>query len=85
MSIFVYHYWRSPSIKPPLSNPIGFNEHCFKVEILDNDVCNRLYGIMTENMMCTSGNNGRGTCYGDSGGPAVVQSTDGTWVQVQFI
>ena len=26
-----------------------------KVEILDNDECNRLFGIMTETMMCTSG------------------------------
>ena len=33
-------------------------------------------------MMCTSGNNGRGTCYGDSGGPAVVLQPDGTYVQV---
>merc|ERR1719193_165571 len=56
-----------------------------QVEILENDVCNRLYGIMTENMMCTSGNNGRGTCYGDSGGPAVVRHEDGTWVQVGIL
>ena len=26
-----------------------------QVEILDNDECNRLFGIMTETMMCTSG------------------------------
>ena len=52
------------------------------VEILDNEACNRLYGIMTETMMCTSGADGRGTCYGDSGGPALVLQEDGSYVQV---
>jgi len=56
-----------------------------EVEILDNDECNRLYGIMTETLMCTSGNNGRGTCYGDSGGPAVVLQPDGSYVQVGIL
>ena len=26
--------------------------------------------------------NGRGTCYGDSGGPAIVKQPDGSYVQV---
>lgn len=56
-----------------------------EVEILDNDVCNRLFGIMTETMMCTSGSNGRGTCYGDSGGPAIVKQADGSYVQVGIL
>jgi len=55
------------------------------VEILDNDVCNKLYGIMTETMMCTSGSNGRSTCYGDSGGPAIIRQPDGTFVQVGIL
>ena len=53
-----------------------------QVEILPNKACNDLFGIMTENMMCTSGDNGRGTCFGDSGGPAIVKQPDGSWVQV---
>ena len=53
-----------------------------EVEILPNKDCNDLFGIMTENMMCTSGANGRGTCFGDSGGPAIVKQPDGSWVQV---
>ena len=53
-----------------------------EVEILPNKACNDLFGIMTENMMCTSGANGRGTCFGDSGGPAIVKQPDGSWVQV---
>ena len=53
-----------------------------EVEVLPNQDCNVLYGIMTENMMCTSGDNGRGTCFGDSGGPAIVRQPDGAYVQV---
>ena len=30
-----------------------------EVEILPNEDCHKLYGIMTENMMCTSGANAR--------------------------
>jgi len=56
-----------------------------EVEILDNDECNRLFGIMTETMMCTSGSDGRGTCYGDSGGPAIVKQPDGSFVQVGIL
>ena len=44
-----------------------------QVEILPNEDCHRLYGIMTENMMCTSGANAQGSCFGDSGGPAIVR------------
>lgn len=53
-----------------------------EVQILNNSICQNLYGIITDNMMCTSGDNGRGSCYGDSGGPAVVKQPDGTYVQV---
>jgi len=56
-----------------------------EVEILENKVCNDLYGIMTENMMCTSGDNGRATCFGDSGGPAIVTQPDGSYVQVGIL
>jgi len=56
-----------------------------EVEILENKKCNDLYGIMTENMMCTSGDNGRGTCFGDSGGPAIVTQPDGSYVQVGIL
>ena len=39
---------------------------------------------MTENMMCTSGANAQGSCFGDSGGPAIVKQPDGAWVQVNM-
>ena len=47
------------------------------MEILPNEDCHRLYGIMTENMMCTSGANAQGSCFGDSGGPAIVRQVRG--------
>ena len=56
-----------------------------EVEILPNEDCNQLYGIMTENMMCTSGANAQGSCTGDSGGPTIVRQSDGSWVQVGII
>merc|ERR1711892_1437367 len=56
-----------------------------EVEILDNKACNDLFGIMTDNMMCTSGDNRRGTCFGDSGGPAIVTQPDGSYVQVGIL
>ena len=34
-------------------------------------------------LMIISSSNGRGTCYGDSGGPAIVKQPDGSYVQVQ--
>ena len=34
-------------------------------------------------MVIISSSNGRGTCYGDSGGPAIVKQPDGSYVQVQ--
>ena len=55
------------------------------VEVLANTECSNLYGpIITENMMCTSGQNSRGSCFGDSGGPAIVKNDEGFYVQVLF-
>jgi len=66
------------------SYPDGLHE--VDVQILNNQVCSDLYGPMiTETMMCTSGSNGRGSCYGDSGGPALVEDVDGSFVQVGIV
>ena len=64
--------------------PDGLHE--VQVQVLGNTVCSDLYGPMiTETMMCTSGNDGRGSCYGDSGGPALVRDEDGSFVQVGIV
>ncbi|CAL4060125.1 unnamed protein product, partial [Meganyctiphanes norvegica] len=52
------------------------------VEVLDNEVCNYYYGVMTDTMMCTSGEDGHGPCQGDSGSPAQLKTVDGRWLQV---
>ena len=63
--------------------PDGLQE--VTVEVLANTKCSELYGpIITENMMCTSGQNSRGSCFGDSGGPAIVKNDEGFYVQVLF-
>jgi len=64
--------------------PDGLQE--VTVEILNNTDCSQLYGpIITENMMCTSGKNAKGSCFGDSGGPAIVKNDAGFYVQVGIV
>ena len=61
------------------SYPDGLHE--VDVQILNNQVCSDLYGPMiTETMMCTSGSNGRGSCYGDSGGPGIYR-----WSRLHYL
>ncbi|ROT74706.1 hypothetical protein C7M84_006784 [Penaeus vannamei] len=52
------------------------------VQILPNDFCDYYYGLMTDTMMCTSGEGGHGPCRGDSGSPAQMLMVDGRWLQV---
>ncbi|XP_066944844.1 uncharacterized protein [Macrobrachium rosenbergii] len=52
------------------------------VTVLPNEECDYYYGVMTDTMMCTSGDGGHGPCQGDSGSPAQIQMVDGRWIQV---
>ena len=80
-----FRSWRAVSLveRSALLRNKNADNPILQVQILNNSICQSLYGIITENMMCTSGDNGRGSCYGDSGGPAVVRQPDGTYVQVK--
>ncbi|KAK8388185.1 hypothetical protein O3P69_020219 [Scylla paramamosain] len=56
------------------------------VEVLDNSVCRYYYGdLVTDLMMCTSGEGGTGPCRGDSGSPVQIQMEDGRWVQLGIL
>ena len=70
ISTHIYTYLR---ISTHIYTYLHISTHPVQVEILPNEDCHRLYGIMTENMMCTSGANAQGSCFGDSGGPAIVR------------
>ncbi|XP_068212722.1 ovochymase-like [Palaemon carinicauda] len=52
------------------------------VTVLPNEECDYYYGVMTDTMMCTSGDGGHGPCQGDSGSPAQMQMVDGRWIQL---
>ncbi len=50
------------------------------VPIVDNEVCNRSYGTINENMLCAGyAEGGKDSCQGDSGGPLVVSDQEGGW------
>ncbi|MPC14989.1 Deleted in malignant brain tumors 1 protein [Portunus trituberculatus] len=56
------------------------------VEVLDNSVCRYYYGdLVTDLMMCTSGEGGTGPCRGDSGSPVQIQMENGRWVQLGIL
>ncbi len=50
------------------------------VPIVDNDLCNRSYGIITDTMLCAGYvEGGKDSCQGDSGGPLVIANEEGEW------
>lgn len=50
------------------------------VPVVANELCNRSYGIITDNMICGGlQDGGKDSCQGDSGGPLVVADEDGNW------
>ena len=51
---------------------------------VSNKICQK-QKISLQNMMCTKGENQKGSCTGDSGGPAIVKSAKGTYVQVGIV
>ncbi|XP_065581286.1 ovochymase-1-like isoform X2 [Artemia franciscana] len=55
------------------------------IKIIENNECDHFFGIMTDTMMCTSGEGGKGPCGGDSGGPTMILQEDGSYVQVGIL
>ncbi len=50
------------------------------VPVVGNELCNRSYGIITDNMICGGyQEGGKDSCQGDSGGPLVVADENGNW------
>ncbi|XP_057376845.1 brachyurin-like [Daphnia carinata] len=72
-------YDGSPTMSPVL--------YKMTVPVISNDECSGIYGsnVITDAIICTSGDSSSGTCIGDSGGPMNFQQSDGTWKQIGII
>ncbi|XP_063229583.1 brachyurin-like [Bacillus rossius redtenbacheri] len=54
--------------------------------VLSNGVCTLSYfGVITESHICTSGQDGKSTCSGDSGGPLTILDSDGARTQIGVV
>jgi secreted trypsin-like serine protease len=67
-----------------ISDDTGANSSILRavtVPVLTNEVCRQTFWGITERRICTSGVGGRGSCFGDSGGPLTIQR-DGVTIQI---
>ncbi|KAJ8889048.1 hypothetical protein PR048_008542 [Dryococelus australis] len=54
--------------------------------VLSNAVCTlRYFGVITDSHICTSGQDGKSTCSGDSGGPLAILDADGVRTQIGVV
>ncbi len=63
---------------PGWKNPDILQELPLKI-VADNECRNIYPDELTDNMICASADNGKGSCIGDSGGPLIVKQ-NGEWV-----
>uniref|UniRef100_A0A0P4YX08 limulus clotting factor C n=1 Tax=Daphnia magna TaxID=35525 RepID=A0A0P4YX08_9CRUS len=60
--------------------------HKTMVRVITNEKCFEEYdSVITDEMICTSGEDHQGSCYGDSGGPMNFRQADGTWKQIGIV
>ena len=51
--------------------------------VISNESCQQTWtGIVTNGTICSSGAGGKGSCYGDSGGPMILSQNGGSWIQI---
>jgi len=57
------------------------------IPLVAHDVCNAaMYGVITNEMICAGYPKlVKGACYGDSGGPLMVQDSTGQWLQIGIV
>ncbi|XP_057365164.1 brachyurin-like isoform X2 [Daphnia carinata] len=56
------------------------------VKVITNEKCLEQYdSVITDEMICTSGEDHQGSCHGDSGGPMNFRQADGTWKQIGIV
>ncbi|XP_068193691.1 prostasin-like [Antennarius striatus] len=71
--------WGNIKMDSPLPPPQTLQE--VVVPIVSNSDCNKIYQIITNNMMCAGpSGGGTGHCIGDSGGP-LLRKVESKWVQ----
>ncbi|XP_071402050.1 serine protease 27-like [Centroberyx affinis] len=71
--------WGEINCRVPLPSPQRLQQ--VDVPIVSNSQCNSSYGVITDNMICAGRpQGGKGSCYGDSGGP-MVSKQDSRWIQ----
>ncbi|KAI9559659.1 hypothetical protein GHT06_013664 [Daphnia sinensis] len=56
------------------------------VTVITNEKCLEQYDtVITDEMICTNGEDHQGSCFGDSGGPMNFRQADGTWKQIGIV
>ena len=64
---------------PPRSDRLNFVKN---LPVMNNDVCDQEYGIITKGHLCIDSKGGHGVCNGDSGGPLNYEKETGKYMTV---
>merc|ERR1712223_752662 len=79
--------WGKPSDSAGGISPV-LREVC-DIPVMSNADCNAVYGIVSDGAFCVDTSGGRGSCNGDSGGPAIMRisrrSPGDRWKEVGIV